>query len=239
MEFGRNFSFAVLGILILVIMLTAFSSSQVVSGYVIGIPSSCTASFSLDAPDTITLSPGETHSYDVTIYDMKCGLSYIRLELLGLSEDWYDIAPSYIGVIAPIQGAKKFVVYIDIPLGTNTKVYSTEYRIYSNEGTYTKGMTEFDISEPVKPASQGTIYREGTRATSTPKAPVSENTKFWYAVAIVASVLAFIVLGSSYFANLEEQGDALKQRTGAELAEVIGTEPSKKKSLEKALKKKK
>ncbi|MFO7872661.1 MAG: hypothetical protein R6U26_03415 [Candidatus Undinarchaeales archaeon] len=229
-----------LGVLVALVILSTLVLSSGLSGYIVGVPSSCKSKLSIEAPESLEAYQGDMASFEVKIYNVSCGVSYARLELYTIEDDWYDTAPTSIGVIPPGE-EKSFMVYLDVPLDAELKTYSTPYRIYTNEGTFTVGNLELILIEPEKPKAEITNQistGEGPVQTET-NLPFSENAKFWYGIALLASILAIAMLGTDVFKRVEAFDEASKRRTGEELSKAMGKKTEKKKKLEKALKKNK
>ncbi len=230
----------ILGVLVALVILSTVVLSSGISGYIVGIPSNCRSKISIDAPETMDIYQGSTASFEVKIHNVSCGVSYTRLELYTIDESWYDTAPTSIGVIPPGE-EKSFMVYLDVPLDAELKTYSTPYRIYTNEGTFTLGNLELTVIEPEKPKAEITNQistGEGPVQEET-SLPFSENAKFWYGIALLASILAIAMLGTDVFKQVEEFDEASRRRTGKELSKAMGKKSKKKEKFEKALKKNK
>lgn len=235
--FERN---AIILISVFLVILSTTVLSGGISGHIIGVPSSCISRIHINAPDSIEMYPGESTTFEVEIYNVSCGVSYVRLSLLAFDDGWYEVAPSSIPVIAPRE-SKYFVVYLDIPGNADLKTYATPYQVRTNQGTFTLGDFELNIVEPEKPKEDiSTQISSGDAPEQKSEImPLSENAKFWYGVAMIASIFAIILVGMEVFGRLESFEEASRSRTGRELSKELGKKPSKEKDFEKTLKKNK
>ncbi len=202
------------------------------SGLVVGIPSTCKSTVNFEAPEQLSLKPGELKDISVVITEVSCGVSYVRLSLNGIPKEFYSVAPIYIGVISPASTPQPFVIYFDMPASAEGKSYTGIYTIYTNEGTFTFGELTVDVSSVEKPA------RPVVSMKSTEQVPESVARVTWYGVLFFASLAMLILLGYEYFlyTRSKEMSSALKRKEGG-LSRALHTSPKKSKSFESALKK--
>lgn len=229
-----------LGSLVFITLLGIMVLNTGMSGYVIGVPSSCKSQINVEAPGSIEVYQGETTSYDVKVYNVSCGVSNVNMAPYGLEENWYDISPTRVATIAPGQ-EKTFRVYLDVPLNAEIKTYSTPYKFSTNEGQFIVGETEIEVVEPEKPKAEPNIQvsTEEVEISKKKEIPFSENAKFWYGVALIASVLAIAVIGSTFFKDVERKREAMKRKPDSELPKAMGKKPEKKENFEKVIKEEK
>ncbi len=203
------------------------------SGLVVGVPSTCKSTVNFEAPEHLGLKPGELKDVSVVITDVSCGVSYVRLSLNGIPNEFYSVAPKYIGVISPASTPQPFVIYFDIPPIAEGKSYTGIYTIYTNEGTFTFGELTLDVSSVEKP--QRAIL---TPMSSTQQVPESAALVTWYGVLFFASLTTLILLGYEYFifSKKQEMGSALKRKEEG-INRALGTSVKKRSSFEFALKK--
>lgn len=225
-----------IGILITLVLFGGFFlSKDMLSGLVVGVPSSCKAQANLAAPEIFDLYIGETATADVQISKVMCGISYVRLFLNGIPKGLYTVGPTYIPVITP-KATKNFTIYFDVPLGTEEKSYGGVYTLYTNEGTYTFGEFTVNINTREKPK----IQVQPVIRVSKDEIPEKIAISMWYATVFFAALIAAILIGFAYFALSQKHGAeaALKREENA-IYKAIGVSPLKKAGFESAFKKRK
>jgi len=173
------------------------------SALVTGI-ATCSPSMTLTGDSYIKLYPGGTGNIAVTITEVKCGFTHAVLTITDIPEAWYTVEPSSFSSLAPADTAN-YVITLSIPEEAGLHTYVGTYKMTSNEGILFGGTLEMDLVEaPAKPAAKAEepsgemIEGSGEFTTKLVNYP-SENTRFWWALGLGATVLGIVLIGSDYF----------------------------------------
>jgi|GEM_PF-4548284 len=134
----------------------------------------CSISFDVAAPSSIEATAEETTSFDVTIENMKCGISHASLTLDEFPVEWYAVSPSYAASISPVE---PFTYSIDliIPEGASERVYVASFFIKANEGQFRqKGSIDISIVAPLE-KPQAEVAAEQPNLNLTLIEPIEES----------------------------------------------------------------
>ncbi|HIK00553.1 TPA: hypothetical protein H1016_03365 [archaeon] len=234
MVLKKPYTQIVLGVLIILVLVSSVAiSSPRITATIIGIPSACKSKIALEAPKTMDIYAGTTEEVPVKVKSILCGVSYVRLELNGISKDLYTVGPTYHPVLAPGKEGN-FSIFFDIPGGTEEKTYAGLYTIRTNEGKFILGELNLNVLTPEKPKSE-------VESVSVVKEEVvikGIDRTLWYGIGFLASILGIILISVEYFAVTKKHArlSALKRAEG-EIYKALGVKPKKKEEFEKALRK--
>lgn len=189
--------------------------------------SDCKASLTLVSIPKIALYLGSTAEVEVTIKDVRCGVSHAVLELADVPTELFTITPGFHAAIAPKE-EKKYTVRFDIPENAETLTYLGTYKLRTDVGIFTRSTLEVDIIEaPEKPAAEVSRISEEMKELEevevTMEVGRSGGAKFWWTLGLVAAIIYVILFSGEYFKqkgyrkksaethSKKKLGDALKK----------------------------
>ncbi|MAF89001.1 MAG: hypothetical protein CL963_00590 [Euryarchaeota archaeon] len=215
--------------------------STKLTGKVVGAPD-CISTLKMTAGHAeISIAPGDSTETRLTIDDVQCGASYIRLEVEDLPSEYYTFAPSYLRTLTP-GDVGRFIIYLDIPLDAEYKAYTATYKLYTSEGRYTGPEFTLSIEDIEKPqlSARTEFISEGSTQEE------EDDTQFWWLIMLGSVIFVAAIHASEYFENkLHENEPKRKSRTSGKttLRSLVKKERAKEekdvKRVERALKKRK
>jgi len=166
------------------------------TGKVVGAPD-CIATLKMTPGHAeIVLAPGSSAETTLTISDVQCGASYIRLEIEDLPSEYFAFAPSYLRTLTP-GDTGRFIIYLDIPLDAEYKAYTATYKLYTSEGRYAGPELTLSIEDVKKP--QFSARTESITEGSPAEKESMGNKQFWWLIMLGAVVFVAAIYASEYF----------------------------------------
>ncbi len=107
--------------------------------------SGCTPSFKINTTGT-EVHPNSTAEINITIWDIKCGLSHVRMQTSGISFK-RNHSPGYFATAPPLE-TKTFKLNITIPETADTGEYPVDLKFTSNEHQFEKSISVKVVERP-------------------------------------------------------------------------------------------
>ena len=92
----------------------------------------CPIRFEINSPDTVMIQAGKSASTNVTISDVRCGLTHAMLLINGIPEEWYNISPEFHSSIVYSDGPKNFTINFNIPEDIEPGTYTSTLSLKSS-----------------------------------------------------------------------------------------------------------
>ncbi|HIK01539.1 TPA: hypothetical protein H1008_00270 [archaeon] len=179
------------------------------TGKVVGAPDCISTLKMTPGHAEIVLAPGSSAETTLTISDVQCGASYIRLDVEDLPSEYFEFAPSYLRTLTP-GDTGRFIIYLDIPLDAEYKAYTATYKLYTSEGRYAGPELTLSIEDVEKP--QLRARTESITEGSPSEKESMDNSQFWWLIMLGAVVFVAAIYASEYFEKKLHENEEKRKR---------------------------
>lgn len=137
--------------ILIAICVFVFILLQVSNAYIYPGPqiSGCVPDLKLSAIGSVEIEQGKQKIFYATVYDVKCGVRHVYLDIDGIQKDWISITPLYYDSIIP-EKPKDFQIDLKIPENISIGAYEGTYWVKTNEKWFKMHKLSVIVNEPVE-----------------------------------------------------------------------------------------